>query len=415
MDFGIVKMLGGDTQTATGGIIGTVAYMAPEQIRGERTDHRTDIYALGVVLFEMISGQRPFQGDSAPATMMMHLTQPVPDIRTLNQSTPVGLMRVVERALAKSPAERFQTAAEMANALQAIGLGRGPTAVIDDSTVIQPVTTAAGQPRPASLSGTMSETPRPLGVVHQPPPPIQQGPSPRPAGPRWLLAGGLVAGLLIFVLLCAAAAVFGSQYLEGSSFGGDTATPTREIFVAEVTDDPVGPTAGIDAEGVVITDVATEAATDVPVGDTATATVETEPTEQPSPTSAPTETASPTAPLPSPTALASPTIAATPTAAGPSAHITDITSNGSSYSIAFTTAGFDYGLPGTHVHFFFNTVAPEQAGVPGNGPWELYGGPSPFTEYGTADRPAGATQMCILVANSDHSIQPGTGNCVALP
>jgi hypothetical protein len=67
------------------------------------------------------------------------------------------------------------------------------------------------------------------------------------------------------------------------------------------------------------------------------------------------------------------------------------------------------------VHFFFNTVSPEQAGVPGSGPWILYGGASPFTGYGVGDRPGGATQMCILVANPDHSVQLGTGNCVDLP
>jgi hypothetical protein len=68
-----------------------------------------------------------------------------------------------------------------------------------------------------------------------------------------------------------------------------------------------------------------------------------------------------------------------------------------------------------HVHFFFNTVAPENAGVPGSGPWILYGGPRPFTKYRVSDRPAQATQMCILVANPNHSVQPDSGNCMDLP
>jgi eukaryotic-like serine/threonine-protein kinase len=123
MDFGIVKIVGGDTQTATGAMIGTVAYMAPEQIRGERADHRTDIYALGVMLFEMVSGQRPFQGDSAPATMMMHLTEPVPDVRRLNSSVPAALVAVIEKAMAKAPEQRYQTAAEMVAALTAVARG----------------------------------------------------------------------------------------------------------------------------------------------------------------------------------------------------------------------------------------------------------------------------------------------------
>jgi hypothetical protein len=85
------------------------------------------------------------------------------------------------------------------------------------------------------------------------------------------------------------------------------------------------------------------------------------------------------------------------------------------YAVDFATVGFTPALPGQHVHFFFDTVAPEQAGLPGSGPWAVYGGPSPFTGYGAADRPAGATQMCILVANSDHSVQANTGNCFPLP
>jgi hypothetical protein len=71
-----------------------------------------------------------------------------------------------------------------------------------------------------------------------------------------------------------------------------------------------------------------------------------------------------------------------------------------------------------HVHMFFDTVPPEQAGSPGAGPWKLtwnvYGDP-PFTQYGIAQRPAGATQMCALVANANHSVIQGSGNCVFLP
>jgi hypothetical protein len=99
----------------------------------------------------------------------------------------------------------------------------------------------------------------------------------------------------------------------------------------------------------------------------------------------------------------------------PPAVITGISLSGSTYVVAFQTLGFTPQLPGKHVHFFFDTVPPEQAGVPGSGPWEVYGGSSPFTGYTTADKPAGATEMCILVANSNHSVQPGTGNCYPLP
>jgi hypothetical protein len=97
------------------------------------------------------------------------------------------------------------------------------------------------------------------------------------------------------------------------------------------------------------------------------------------------------------------------------AEITSIGLSGSQYAVAFQTAGFTPQLPGQHVHFFFNTVPPEQAGMPGAGPWYVYGGSSPFSGYGPADRPVGATQLCVLVANPDHSVIQGTGNCVSLP
>ena len=97
------------------------------------------------------------------------------------------------------------------------------------------------------------------------------------------------------------------------------------------------------------------------------------------------------------------------------ARINNIYVQGDRYVVDFETFGFQPQLPGQHVHFFFDTVPPEQAGVPGSGPWVLYGGSSPFTEYGPGDRPEGATQMCVLVANADHSVQANTGNCFPLP
>jgi hypothetical protein len=97
------------------------------------------------------------------------------------------------------------------------------------------------------------------------------------------------------------------------------------------------------------------------------------------------------------------------------ARINNISVQGDRYVVDFQTFGFTSQLPGQHVHFFFDTVPPEQAGVPGQGPWVLYGGASPFTEYGIHDRPAAATQMCILVANPDHSVQLNSGNCFDLP
>jgi hypothetical protein len=116
-------------------------------------------------------------------------------------------------------------------------------------------------------------------------------------------------------------------------------------------------------------------------------------------------------PIPSSSASASPS--ATP--AGRQARITGIAISDGRYVVDYQTFGYTPALPGTHMHFFFNTVSVPDAGVPGAGPWFLYAGPAPFTGYKVSDKPADASQMCILVANPDHSIIPDTGTCIALP
>jgi serine/threonine-protein kinase len=405
MDFGIVKMLGGDTHTATGALVGTVAYMAPEQIRGGRADHRTDIYALGVMLFEMVSGQRPFQGDSAPSTMMMHLTHPVPDVRTLNPVTPRSLVATIGKSLAKDPADRFQSTAEMNAALTAVGVHEGPTRVeaVGPTVRGQTVPTPVAPPpprRPIAATGSVTAAP-----IHSTGSVVAPAPEPAKGSRRLLIGGGAAAMLVVLLLLCGISAAFGGQYL-GLFGGADTATPTTPIIVAEATLANVTIAAALptDTAGVPATAAVLPSPTNAPVLPTATvaplATATSSPTPTPSPTETPTDTPAPTA---------------TPTTAGLSATITQILIDGNQYRIFFTTAGYTAQLPGRHVHFFFDTVTEAQAGVPGGGPWKLYGGPSPFTEYLVSDRPAGASRMCILVANADHSIQPGSGNCVALP
>jgi len=103
------------------------------------------------------------------------------------------------------------------------------------------------------------------------------------------------------------------------------------------------------------------------------------------------------------------------------ARINNITVQDGRYIVEFETFGFEPLVPGQHVHFFFNSVPAEKAGVPGNGPWQIYptgpGEPntSPFTLYRVDQQPEGAIQMCILVANEDHSVNQGTGNCFDLP
>lgn len=118
MDFGVAKMIGGSTHTSTGAAMGTVAYMSPELVQGQEIDHRTDIYSLGIVLYELLSGAPPFTGDSTYEIMHSHVNRPIPLTDNLDAATPPGLLDIVKKALAKNPDDRFQSAAQMANALR---------------------------------------------------------------------------------------------------------------------------------------------------------------------------------------------------------------------------------------------------------------------------------------------------------
>jgi serine/threonine protein kinase len=120
MDFGIARIMGGQQHTATGAVLGTALYMSPEQIQGLHPDARADIYSIGVMLFESISGRPPFEADSVMTLMMMHMKDPVPDIENFHPGTPSQLKTVINRALEKDRANRYQTGAEMAAALQKV-------------------------------------------------------------------------------------------------------------------------------------------------------------------------------------------------------------------------------------------------------------------------------------------------------
>ena len=108
MDFGLARVAGTAHVTMDGSTLGTAAYMAPEQVRGEKTDERADIWAFGVVLYEMLTGRLPFGGDYAQAVMYSIVNEPFPSITSLRPDVPAELEHITERVLAKSAAERYQ-------------------------------------------------------------------------------------------------------------------------------------------------------------------------------------------------------------------------------------------------------------------------------------------------------------------
>jgi len=143
LDFGLAKLteteptLAGVSQLMTspagtqpGLLLGTVGYMAPEQIRGQPTDHRADVFAFGAILYEMLSGQRSFGGATPADTISAILDRNPPDLPVADRHIPPALARVVDRCLEKDPAARFQSTRDLAFALEALDAGSSTTASI---------------------------------------------------------------------------------------------------------------------------------------------------------------------------------------------------------------------------------------------------------------------------------------------
>jgi serine/threonine protein kinase/dipeptidyl aminopeptidase/acylaminoacyl peptidase len=130
LDFGLAKQkvmaatvdatMTSPNQTSAGTVLGTAGYMSPEQVRGEAVDNRSDIFALGAILYEMIAGQRAFRGDSSVEVMTAILKQEPPELSESNTNVPLGLQRIVNRCLEKKPEARFQSASDLAFALDSL-------------------------------------------------------------------------------------------------------------------------------------------------------------------------------------------------------------------------------------------------------------------------------------------------------
>src|SRR5438874_9355413 len=125
VDFGIAQAANSSGMTSTGTLKGKVAYMPPEQLRGEQLDRRTDVFALGVVLYELLAGRRPWEGDSEVALIGQIMTQDPPPLAELRPDVPEELIAIVERALAKDRSGRFQSCHELQSDLEGLLISMG--------------------------------------------------------------------------------------------------------------------------------------------------------------------------------------------------------------------------------------------------------------------------------------------------
>ncbi len=155
-DFGVASFASGP---ATGGLtgnaaIGTPAYMSPEQAQGDKVDNRSDIYALGVIIFQMLSGDQPYHAETPMATALKHITEPVPNILESMPDLPEAASTIIQTAMAKKKEDRYPSALELARALRevATGLegGQTPSQVLASQSAPK-----AGSPKSAASSRTM--------------------------------------------------------------------------------------------------------------------------------------------------------------------------------------------------------------------------------------------------------------------
>jgi eukaryotic-like serine/threonine-protein kinase len=178
LDFGLAKLVPHKTagltdrqaatilvnsaETSPGVVLGTVGYMAPEQVRGEPADHRADIFSFGVILYEMLSGQRAFRGDSAIETLNAILKEDPSELATLDSTIPASIERVVRRCLEKHPEERFQSAHDLAFALETLSGFTSATTTSQFALPARPsrrrllVGLACGVSGAAALAGTFA-------------------------------------------------------------------------------------------------------------------------------------------------------------------------------------------------------------------------------------------------------------------
>jgi len=246
-DFGLVRVVNTVSQTASGFLSGTPAYMSPEQARGDQIDQRTDLYSLGIVIYEMLAGRVPFEADNTVTILHMQIHTPPPPV----PGVPPKIQAVLDRALAKNPEDRYQTSHEMANEFyRAVGMATQPEIMREsyslkaEPTEVPPPTKPEALPvayRQTESEPPPSTTPQPelelpaksnlqpvSGPSPKPPSPPEPKPGPKSSRSRiWI-------GVGLFSLVCLLVLVFGAYRF----LSAGTLLPKRTGTLSAVNPNP---------------------------------------------------------------------------------------------------------------------------------------------------------------------------------
>ncbi|GAB4574007.1 MAG: hypothetical protein Kow0077_18400 [Anaerolineae bacterium] len=289
-DFGIAKIVTGVQFTASGGMVGTPAYMAPEQGLGEAGDERSDIYSLGVILFQLCTGKLPYEADTPLATILKHLNEETPRPTSIRPELPRAVEQIILKAMAKEPDDRFATAQEMVERIEAVMTGDGPNSASQRASITSgppPVSAGGSLPVPQPAHELPNDDTAPL-------PPLKTGTT-----RRWPF---YVMGIVILTLL-------------GGLWGANNGVLSIGLFATATSTATPSPTASntptiTQTPEPTATHTATPTLTETPTA-TATDTLTPSPTPTSTVTPTPTLTATRT-PSPTPTPSATSTLTPTP-------------------------------------------------------------------------------------------------------
>lgn len=281
-DFGIAQILSQPGLTASGAMVGTPAYLSPEVASGRSTNERADIYGLGIILYEMLTGRVPYEADTPLAIIMAHVNAPVPSPAEIGREVPDIVEAIILKAMAKNPDDRYQTAAEMKEAID------NARAILKDTSrrpVVTDDRTEKVQVSPKAMA-TATQVPEATESLEHQATTYIDAPSSKPPT-LWIALGGIAAVAVIAVLLVLSQ----NRPPEPVVTPTELQTQVAEAVTEEATATEPEPTATQPEPSA--TDAPTEAPTEAPPTDT-TVPIPTD-TEVPTQTPVPTDTAVPTA------------------------------------------------------------------------------------------------------------------------